>query len=87
MRDGRGAPVPKAEVRVGDWSQLDHQHRRTDEAGEFRFVGLPIGEVKAFVEHDDFGKAIEQILAEPPFSNHRFQVLMGRANDPGIDGN
>jgi RNA polymerase sigma-70 factor (ECF subfamily) len=65
VRDEQGAPVPGAEVRVGEWRTLGHQRRCTDGSGAFCLTGLPVGEIKAHVDHAERGKAETTLLGRP----------------------
>src|SRR5688572_27174740 len=50
--------------------------------GEQRRVAGPLGQRRN--PDDDFGQAIEQVLAEAPVTDHRLEVLVCRADDARV---
>lgn len=65
VRNEQGTPVAGAQVRVGDWRSLACQVRWTGRDGAFTFTGLPVGEVKAYADHQTAGKAETTLRGEP----------------------
>jgi RNA polymerase sigma-70 factor (ECF subfamily) len=55
VRDGSGAAVAKAEVRVGGWDDLGHQRVTTSAKGEYRLEGLWPGKIAAAVTSEAHG--------------------------------
>ena len=56
---------------------------REERLGEQGRIARAFG--KARNAHHDLGEAIKQVFAEAPRHDHRFEILVRRADDPGID--
>ncbi len=65
VRDAAGAPVAKAEIQVGEWSELGYQRIRTDAQGAYRFAGLAPGKLRARATSEAHGKADATLEATP----------------------
>ena len=65
VRDAGGAPVAKAELSVGEWSELGHQRIRTDAQGAYRFTGLAPGKLRVRATSEAHGKADATLEATP----------------------
>ena len=63
-QDAHGAPVARAGIRVGNWSDvMTLSQVWSDGDGNFEFTDLPAGEVEILASHDSAGRASLRVVA------------------------
>lgn len=61
VRSARGDAVPRCSVESGSWNDITHYRTLTAADGSFELTGLPIGQLRIRAQHDDLGKAEQQV--------------------------
>ncbi len=78
VKSASGEPAAAADVRIGDHRMLGRRYLDTAGDGTFRLEGLPLGEQKVTVRHDEHGRA-EATFEFVAGETRRWDVVL----DPG----